>query len=98
MTRKLVRSSLRRVNSEPSSSPDGQDAVVQEAIDTTAASYAGDNTIDVEGNLRAELESRGVRSFEEAWITDTVEKIRQGREVVVGEHDGSIDAGEDQGG
>jgi hypothetical protein len=85
------------VSFEPNSAQDGQDAVVQEAIDATAASYAGDDTIDVERNLRTELESRGVRS-EEAWITDTVEKIRQGREVAVGEHDGSIDAGEDQGG
>jgi hypothetical protein len=84
------------VSFDPNSSPTGSDAAIQEAIDATAASYAGDDTLDVEGNLRAELESRGVQSFEEAWVARVGEEIRQGREVVVGEHDASVEAGEDQ--
>jgi hypothetical protein len=82
------------VSSGPSSTPDRPDAAVQEAIDAAAASYAGDASIDLPRNLRAELESRGVDSIDEAWLDDVTEKIRQGREVVVGEHDGSVDGGE----
>jgi hypothetical protein len=85
------------VTSEPNSAPD-RPAAIQEAVDATAASYAGDATIDLKRNLRAELESRGVASIDEAWIDEVTEKIREGREVVVGEHDGSIDAVEDQDG
>jgi hypothetical protein len=81
------------VSSEPSSTP-GRPAAIQEAIDATAASYAGDDTIDVERNLRAELESRGVDPIDDAWVDDVSERIREGREVVVGEHDRSVDAGE----
>jgi hypothetical protein len=83
------------VSSGPDSTPDRPDAVIQEAIDATAASYAGDASIDLERNLRAELESRGVDSIDDAWVDDVTERIRQGREVVVGEHDGSVDVGED---
>jgi hypothetical protein len=83
------------VTTEPNSAPDRR-AAVQEAADASAASYAGDATIDLKRNLRAELESRGVDSIDEAWIDEVTERIREGREVVVGEHDGSIDAGEDQ--
>jgi hypothetical protein len=85
------------VSSESNPAP-GRPAAIQEAIDATAASYAGDATIALEQNLRAELESRGVDSIDEAWVDDVSERIRQGREVVVGEHDGSVDAGEDQDG
>jgi hypothetical protein len=95
MTSRPRGSSVERVNSEPNSAPDRPDAAMQEAIDATAASYAGDSTIDVERNLRAELESRGVASVDDAWVDDVTERIRQGREVVVGEHDASVDAGED---
>jgi hypothetical protein len=84
------------VTSEPNSAPD-RPAAIQEAVDATAASYAGDANIDPKRNLRAELESRGVSSIDEAWIDEVTEKIREGREVVVGEHDGSI-AVEDQDG
>jgi hypothetical protein len=84
------------VSFEPNSSPTGSDTAIQEAIDATAASYAGDETVDLERNLRAELESRGVQSIEEAWVTRVAEEIRQGREVAVGEHDASVEAGEDQ--
>ncbi len=80
------------------SAPEGPDAVVQEAIDATVTSYAGDSTIDVERNLRAELASRGVDSTDDAWVNDVVEKIRQKGEVVVGEHDGSLEDGEEPGG
>jgi hypothetical protein len=85
------------VSSEPNSAP-GRPAAIQEAIDATAVSYAGDDTIDLERNLRAELDSRGVDSIDEAWVNDVTEKIRQGTEVVVGEHDGSVDPGEPQDG
>jgi hypothetical protein len=40
----------------------------------------------------------GVDSINDAWRDDVTERIRQGHEVVVGEHDGSVDAGEDQDG
>jgi hypothetical protein len=94
MTSRPRGSTVGRVNSEPSA-PDRPDAVIQEAIDATVASYAGDTTIDLERNLRVELESRGVTSIDDAWVNDVTERIRQGREVVVGEHDASVDAGED---
>jgi hypothetical protein len=83
------------VSSGPDSTPDRPNSAIQEAIDATAGSYAGDASIDLERNLRAELESRGVDSVDAAWVDDVTERIRQGREVVVGEHDGSVDAGED---
>jgi hypothetical protein len=78
--------------------PDGPNAVLQEAIDATAVACAGDSRLDVEQSLRTELASRGIDQVDDAWLSDTVEKIRQGHEVVVGEHDGSVDDGGGLGG
>jgi hypothetical protein len=90
------------VSSEPNPGPEnaanGPKAVLQEAIDATAVAYAGDSRLDVEQSLRTELASRGIEQVDDAWVSDTVEKIRQGHEVVVGEHDGSVDEGQELGG
>jgi hypothetical protein len=72
---------------------DGPSAVLQEAIDATAVACAGDANLDAEQSLRTELASRGVDQVDDAWISDVAEKIRQGHDVAVGEHVGSVDEG-----
>jgi hypothetical protein len=84
-------------NPGPGDATDGPSAVLQEAIDATAVAYAGDASLDAEQSLRTVLASRGIDQVDDAWISDVAEKTRQGREVVVGEHDGSVDEDEAQG-
>lgn len=71
------------------------DPALQEAIDAAAVAYAGDADLDLERTFRTELESRGIDAVDGAWVSNVVESIRQGREVAVGEHDGSVAGDED---
>lgn len=64
--------------------------VVQEAVDATATRYARTPGIDVEQSLREQLEGRGVRATDDGVIEEIGARIRAGREVRIGEHDGSI--------
>ena len=78
----------------PDDGTDVPKARLQEAIDAAAHAYAGDASLDVERTFCTELASRGIDTSDDAWVSDVVEKLRQEREVVVGEHDGSVDGGE----
>jgi hypothetical protein len=90
------------VSFEPNPRPDDETDVpkarLQEAIDAAAHACAGDASLDVERTLRTELASRGIDTIDDAWISGVVENLRQGREVEVGEHDGSVEGGEGLGG
>jgi hypothetical protein len=67
-------------------------------VDRLSSSAAITTSKSCSAKPRTQLESRGVASIDEAWIDDVTERIREGREVVVSEHDGSVDAGEAQDG
>jgi hypothetical protein len=64
--------------------------VVQEAVDATVTRYARTPDVDVEQSLREQLHGRGVRATEDRVIEEIGARIRAGREVRIGDHDGSI--------
>ena len=66
--------------------------VAQEAVDATATTYANDAGIDVEAHLRTQLESRGLRTADQAGLAALADRIRAGHASGLGRHDGSVDA------
>jgi hypothetical protein len=65
--------------------------VAQEAVDATATRYTRTPDIDVEQTLREQLHGRGIRAIDEATITDIAVRVREGHEVRIGAHDGSVE-------
>ncbi len=66
--------------------------VAQEAVDSTVVTWTRSRSrdIDLEQSLRDELRSRGLGTDDDT-LRRLADDIRAGREVRIGEHDGSID-------
>jgi hypothetical protein len=64
--------------------------VAQEAVDATVVRRSRSGDIDLEQSLRDELRSRGLGAGDDT-LRRLADDIRAGREVRLGEHDGSID-------
>jgi hypothetical protein len=69
--------------------------VAQEAIDATATLYTSDGGIDVDDQLRTQLQARGLSAPEET-IAEVARGIRSGHHVAVGRSDGSVAEGSPQ--
>ena len=65
--------------------------VAQEAVDATATLYTTDGGIDVDEQLRVQLQARGLTADADT-LAELARAIRSGHHVAVGEPDGSVEA------
>ncbi|MFC5727898.1 MULTISPECIES: hypothetical protein [Nocardioides] len=69
---------------DPESHPEAVRAAIQAAVDATSSIYTEHAGTDVEQRLRIEMQDRGLKVVDEAWIVDVARRIRSGHDVRVG--------------